>query len=303
MRFTMIPLWFWILGWLLTVVTVIGNGLVIYLIITKQRLHTTANWFILSLAVADSCVGMTLVPSKFFCEFWPAGYCTVLKHFRWFFIYASTSNLCAMAGDRYASIVKPLRYITLITPGRLVLVISVAWGLPTSVRLIMFSVVYSIDKKAAFKFVLPVLLFLFEILPCALLLLVTIRMFLIARKISRQVAILMAQLRFNHAVATLRMRPAKLRTNEMATVRVTGVVVILFVMCYIISLFISFSRVFRNHGEHWIMPEYVETLRRLCLLINSAANPIAYAFLKKDIRRELTRSCARNKGPAAKRNL
>ena len=286
----MIPLWFWILGWLLTVVTVIGNGLVIYLIITKQRLHTTANWFILSLAVADSCVGMTLVPSKFFCEFWPAGYCTVLKHFRWFFIYTSVSNLCAMAGDRYVAIMKPLRYHILLKHPRQILLISVAWGIPTLIRLIGFSVAYSLDKKSALNYFLPMVLFLFEFLPCAVLLVVTTRMLLITRNISRQTAALVAQLRYNHFTETMRM-PAKVRcASEMATVRVIGFVVIFFVLCYAASLYASFCDIFR---EHCTTPIYLTNLRRLCLVTNSAANPIAYAFLKKDIRRELkkTLSC------------
>ena len=53
--------WYNILGWILAVVAVVGNGLVIFLITTKQRLHTTANWFILSLAVADFGVGIGLL--------------------------------------------------------------------------------------------------------------------------------------------------------------------------------------------------------------------------------------------------
>ena len=65
---TMPPVWFWVLGWFLTTVAVVGNGFVIYLITTKRRLHTTTNWFILSLSVADFCFGSSYLPSLFACE-------------------------------------------------------------------------------------------------------------------------------------------------------------------------------------------------------------------------------------------
>ena len=46
-------LWYNIVGWFLAAVAVVGNGLVIFLITTKQRLHTTANWLIFSLPLVD----------------------------------------------------------------------------------------------------------------------------------------------------------------------------------------------------------------------------------------------------------
>ena len=53
----MLPLWYSVLGGLSSIIAVAGNGIVIYLIVTRHRLHTTANWFILSLAIADLFLG------------------------------------------------------------------------------------------------------------------------------------------------------------------------------------------------------------------------------------------------------
>ena len=60
--------WFWILGWSLSILTMAGNGFVIFIVCRKQRLRTKTNALIVSLAVADFLVGMIAVPSLFFCR-------------------------------------------------------------------------------------------------------------------------------------------------------------------------------------------------------------------------------------------
>ena len=44
-----------VIGWILTATAITGNFLVIFLIVITKRLQTTANSFVLSLAVADFC--------------------------------------------------------------------------------------------------------------------------------------------------------------------------------------------------------------------------------------------------------
>ena len=60
--------WFWILGWSLSIVTIAGNGFIIFLVCRRRRLRTKSNAFVVSLAVADFCVGLSAVPSLFVCE-------------------------------------------------------------------------------------------------------------------------------------------------------------------------------------------------------------------------------------------
>ena len=57
--------YFWILGWSLSILAVTGNGFIIFLVCGKRKLRTKTNAFIVSLAVADFCVGMSTVPSLF----------------------------------------------------------------------------------------------------------------------------------------------------------------------------------------------------------------------------------------------
>jgi len=60
--------WFWILGWSLSIQTIAGNGFIIFLVCSRGQLRTKTNAFVVSLAVADFCVGMSVVPQLFFCE-------------------------------------------------------------------------------------------------------------------------------------------------------------------------------------------------------------------------------------------
>ena len=60
--------WVWVLGWFLSILTMVVDGFVIFLVCTKRQLRTKTNAIVVSLAVADFGVGMIAVPSHFFCS-------------------------------------------------------------------------------------------------------------------------------------------------------------------------------------------------------------------------------------------
>ena len=119
--------WFSVLGWVLSVLTLTGNGFIISLVGRNRPLRTKTNAFIASLAVADFLVGVGVVPSLFFCEIsgggckWPRAWSSWLPDLiRWLFGYASAFNLCSLVTDRYIAVVKPLKYVTCVTPSRVI---------------------------------------------------------------------------------------------------------------------------------------------------------------------------------------
>ena len=120
-------MWYYILGGLLSIIVVAGNGIVIYLIVTRQRLHTTANWFILSLAIADFFVGASYLLADYLCDMHSCDRRYVPHAIGSFFAAVSATNLCLMTLDRYIAIVKPLKYVTFMTTSRVVLLISIAY--------------------------------------------------------------------------------------------------------------------------------------------------------------------------------
>ena len=276
-------LWFWILGWLLTAIILIGNSFVIHLITTRRSLRTTTNWFVLSLAVADFALGATYIPLSAACKLDKSCANGVIRYaIMIFFNCTSMANLCTLTLDRYLAIVEPLRYAIFMSGKRIPLLICAAWVLPA----LFFLAPYLTLEFAAtgrtnefFEKCFWVYLSLVELCVCVALLFATTHIFLIARRHARKNAALIAQLKFNH-----RIQHSRVKSQEMASTRVIGVVVAVFVFCYFLDIF--------DNACYLVMCKLNFALLdvvSLLMLTNSAVNPVAYAFFKKDIKTELKR--------------
>ncbi|CAH3150349.1 unnamed protein product, partial [Porites evermanni] len=126
--------WFWILGWFLSILTITGNGFIIFLVCKKRQLRTKTNAFVVSLAVADFCVGISAFPLLFLYEmtrgrnFSPALYKGKgMLIVRWLFQDVSVVNLCSLVLERYIAIVIPYKYVTFMARRRVVQMIFVSW--------------------------------------------------------------------------------------------------------------------------------------------------------------------------------
>ena len=268
--------WFWILGLSLSALTISGNGFIIFLVCSKRHLRTKTNAFIVSLVMADLCVGMTVVPPLFSCHM-IAG-CNseddAIYIVRNFFAYGSVMNLCSLVLDRYIAIVKPLKYLTFMKRRRVVQMVSLSWTIPVA-----FAVVYPLNivifKSKVFHLVRSYLIVAcFEFLPSALLIFCFVSMLHVVCKHNRAARSLAKQLRFNHQVF--------FKTQEKSAVIMMGIVIGLFLSCYAIYFRCSILYTFGNpcnDGEFKIP----------ILVLNSAVNPLAYSFFKRDINKEFKR--------------
>ncbi|CAF0907148.1 unnamed protein product [Adineta ricciae] len=119
-------------GSILSLLTTIGNLLVLISFRINKQLRTVTNYFLLSLAIADFTIGCFSMPI-FFTFFgrdrWPFNsfLCDVWLSVDYTMSNASVANLLLICFDRYFSITRPLTYRAKRTPKRVSLMIACGW--------------------------------------------------------------------------------------------------------------------------------------------------------------------------------
>ncbi len=117
---------------LFNLVVIIGNVLVIAAVVTHKKLRTATNAFIMSLAVADLMLGVTVLPFSSANEvlrYWPFGtiWCSVWLAVDVWMCTASILNLCAISMDRYLAITRPFKYPRLMSHFRARILVASVW--------------------------------------------------------------------------------------------------------------------------------------------------------------------------------
>ena len=182
--------WFWVLGWFLSILTMVVNGFVIFLVCSKRQLCTKTNAFVVSLTVADFGVGMIVVPSQFFCGL--ATECTphskegLIVLFLWLFtLYTSGTNLVSLVLERYVAVVKPLKYLTFMKRRRVIQMVLTSWGIPLLALTLVPIKLSGIDHAWT---MLGYLYLLLEIILCVILIFFLASMFFVIYSRDRSLA-------------------------------------------------------------------------------------------------------------------
>ena len=273
--------WFWIVGWSLSILTMTGNGFIIFLVCTRRRLRTKTNAFIFSLAVADFCAGLSAIPPLFLCDaitgcdpkaFLASG----VDYLRWLFMYASVTNLCCLVLERYVAVVKPLRYLTFMTRRRVFQMIFISWTIAVVIVLAFILNWLVFSEGLLFKVLTSIVMFFLEFLPCCGLIFCFGSMYYVIYKHERAAHILAKQLRFNHRFL--------FRVQEKSAVEIMAIVIGLFLVAYSLALRCSFIYILKDEK-----PCDDQEYKIPLLVLNSAINPVAYAIFKRDINMEVTR--------------
>ena len=269
--------WFWVLGWFLSILTMVVNGFVIFLVCSKRQLRTKTNAFVVSLAVADFGVGMIAVPSLFFCSL--VTECTprskersIVIFLRVFTLYTSGTNLVSLVLERYVAVVKPLKYLTFMKRSRVIQMVLTSWGIPFLFTLTSLLIrLIAIDRIIT---MLGYMCLLFEIILSVMLIFFLASMFFAVYSRDRTLA---KKLRFNQPVARAKTQ------NKGSAVKWVALVTCVFLSCYGIMMHCSLLFLTDNkscNDFYFKIPLQV---------INSGINPIAYAFFKRDIQQECKR--------------
>ena len=190
--------WFWILGWSLSILTISGNGSIIFLVCSRRRLRTKTNAFIVSLAVADFFVGLSTVPSLIFCQ--EEGDCKGLSNdLRNLFPFASVVNLCTLVLERYVAVVMPFKYLTFMKRRCVFLVIFTSWQIPVITALAFFKMDRLCPNQCSlYDIIISMNIIFLAFLSYCGLIFCFASMLLVVNKHERAARVLTKQLHFNH---------------------------------------------------------------------------------------------------------
>ncbi|CAL4123101.1 unnamed protein product [Meganyctiphanes norvegica] len=133
-------------------VSIMGNVLVIVSIALNRKLQVLPNYFLVSLAIADSLVAlcaMTFNASVELSGRWLFGYimCDLWNSFDVYFSTVSILHLCCISVDRYLAIVKPLEYPIHMNKRRVLLMIALAWAAPSLISFIPIFLGWYAEKE------------------------------------------------------------------------------------------------------------------------------------------------------------
>lgn len=272
-----------IFGWILSIVTAAGNGFVMFLVAKNRHLHSPANWFVFSLAVADFGVGIAVFPSSYFCHYSTACNDIVYVALFWFFLHSSVTNLCTLTWDRYVAIVHPFKYNNSMTKRRPAVVILIAWLIPFAISLLLLIGMYATTSKTALKVLRLASVSTFDIVSCVLLFYAVVRILVVARAHSHQEAVIEQQVqRSSHSCSESAVtEPANSRRRKKHnTALFVTALVLFFLGCYVVVNYLVLSAAFSGHE----VSDKTSKVVTFLLVVNSAVNPLVYALFKRDMK-------------------
>nr|XP_040028748.1 adenosine receptor A1-like [Gasterosteus aculeatus aculeatus] len=117
----------------IALLAIVGNFLVCLAVTRNKKLRTVTNYFLVSLAVADTLVGLVAIPCAVLTDLGRPHHdlplCLVLLSLLMVLTQSSILSLLAVAAERYMAILLPFQYQRVMSPRNAQLALLVTWGL------------------------------------------------------------------------------------------------------------------------------------------------------------------------------
>ncbi|XP_072550827.1 trace amine-associated receptor 4-like [Salminus brasiliensis] len=262
--------------------TVCGNLLVIISVCHFKQLHTPTNMLILSLAVSDFLVGLFVMPFHFIwliesCWLFGHIFCVLFNLVSFQLTSISVGSVALIALDRYVALSHPFLYSQDITSTVIHTVILLAWFFALLYNFAMFYVsgnftdlvmcpgecLYSLGETDSI-----IDLFFVVIVPCTLMVVLYVQVFVIARRHANAIREL------NHTMKDMSKVHSESMRAERKAAKVLGILVIVFLIClvpyYACSLM---TYTITTDSSHLLVNNVL-----ILFYLNSSINPVIYAL-------------------------
>ncbi|XP_043926969.1 trace amine-associated receptor 7a-like [Protopterus annectens] len=269
------------------VLTISGNLLVIISISYFKQLHTPTNILVLSLAVADFLLGLTVLPFSIIrsvetCWFFGEYFCRFHSCLDGLFGIASIFHLCFISIDRYFAITIPLKYPLKFTMSFIICLILSGWIVAF---VYIFSVLYlKANEEGLDEFVTAISCYgscqfifntkwglinsLIFFVPCFLMMSLYTRIFIVARKHARKIEISENRVNISNSSSNKTMK------REQKAAKTLGIAMGTFALCWLPFFIDTMIDSFLN----FITPSFAFDIIVWIAYFNSSLNPLIYAF-------------------------
>ncbi|XP_076581931.1 trace amine-associated receptor 13c-like [Chaetodon auriga] len=260
----------------IALLTVTLNLLVIISISHFRQLQTPTNLILLSLAMSDLLVGLTVMPPTIIllqsCWFQHKISCALVYLSSFIITSASVGSMVLISMDRYVAICYPLRYSSMVTPSRVQICVSLCWICSVVYNIIILKDYLSqIDLSNScyqectivinyISGAVDLLLTFFG--PVTVIIVLYVRVFVVAVS---QARVMRSQ------ISAVKSITVTVKKSEMRAARTLGVILLVFILCLCPYYIPSLTGQDTTGGEE-------SSVQRWLFYCNSSFNPLIYAF-------------------------
>lgn len=254
------------------------NGLVIYLVFTREYLKTVTNFCLASLAVSDMLSGLYAIPLIIACSTLAnINICLAMDLGQRFLSISTVLHLLLITMERYLTIVfSVLRTTSVFSKRTCLVVLLVVWALSLCASLVQLSFIDKESQEPSKNEIIYdfVCLGLLAVLPLGLMAIAYIHIFYTLRKHCKQI-----KRDVSHLSSQCIERNARKERRA------------LIIYCAMIFVFIVgwfnyfFNSLQDDLGNREGIPFWADVILLLLRFITGFLNPLLYTFLKQDFRR------------------
>lgn len=251
-----------------SVFIVAANAIVCTFVLTNVRLRTYTNGFLVSLAVSDILTGGLFFPVHLSGP--DSAVASVEDYLIAFVLLSGIGNICLVTWDRYIAVAKPFDYKKILKSHFTKLII-VTWAAALVISLLPLT--WQTDSDVIIhKVYLFCLMGFFVLIPYA-------GVFRAYYQIGQHLKKHRRKIR-NHSTTSLSSRKMK---SEAKVTKVFLAIVIIFVLSWLPIIYMT-TVASLNRPD--LAPVILQKVSLLTVALSSLANPLLYAFMKDDFRRE-----------------